>query len=63
MKTTKPELLNVAEAAEVLRKSPTTLNTWRSRKTYQLPYIRSGGTVYYDRADLLAFLESRKVRG
>lgn len=58
----KPQLLDNEQAAEFLGLSPTTLTTWRSTKRYDLPYCKVGGAVRYDQADLLEFIESRKVR-
>jgi len=58
----KPELLDTNQAAEFLGGiSPVTLNTWRSTKRYDLPYVKIGGRVFYRVNDLNAFLESRKV--
>ncbi len=53
--------LNPTEAAEFLDMSKATLDTWRSRKLH-LPFIRVGGRIQYEESDLIAFLESRKVR-
>jgi len=58
----KPQLLDNAQAAEFLGVSPTTLTTWRCMKRYDLPYVKIGGCVRYTEADLLQFIESRKVR-
>jgi hypothetical protein len=57
----KPQLLNNAQAADFLGVSPTTLTTWRCTRRYDLPYVKVGGLVRYQEADLLAFIESRKV--
>jgi hypothetical protein len=60
----KPELLDTDEAAEFLGGvSPTTLNTWRSTKLYDLPYVKIGGRVFYRVEDLRAFMESRTKSG
>jgi hypothetical protein len=58
---TKPQLLDNEQAAKFLNISPTTLVTWRCRKSYAVPYFKIGTRIYYDVADLLAWLESRKV--
>jgi predicted DNA-binding transcriptional regulator AlpA len=58
----KPQLLDTNQAAEFLGLSPTTLTTWRCQQRYDLPYVKVGGHVRYDERDLLAFIESRKVR-
>ena len=59
----KPEFLDTKQAAEFLGGlSPVTLNTWRSTKRYDLPYIKVGGKVRYRLEELIAFLESRTRR-
>lgn len=58
----KPQLLDTHQAAEFLGISPTTLITWRSTQRYDIPYIKLGGLVRYEEADLLAFIEARKQR-
>ena len=58
----KPELLNTTEAAAFLGLAPATLVIWRCTKRYDLPWVKIGRSVKYDVADLVAFLESRKVR-
>lgn len=40
-----------------------TLDNWRSTKKVKIPYIKVGGRVYYDKADLDAFLANCKVEG
>lgn len=58
-----PELLSSADAAEFLGLAgPNVLAIWRCTRRYDLPYIKVGGKILYDVEDLLAFLESRKVR-
>ena len=58
----KPQLLDNSQAAEFLGVSPTTLTTWRCTQRYDLPYVKIGGCVRYDEADLIKFIESRKIR-
>jgi predicted DNA-binding transcriptional regulator AlpA len=58
----KSRYLNTAEAGEFLGVAPSTLTIWRCVKRYPLPYLKIGGAVRYDEADLIAFVESRKVR-
>ncbi len=55
--------VDTESAAEVLGLEPSTLTTWRCTKRYDLPYYKIGSKVYYDLADLEAFVESRKVGG
>lgn len=58
----RPQLLDNDKAAEFLGVSPTTLTTWRCTRRYALPFVKIGGLVRYDEADLVQFIESRKVR-
>jgi hypothetical protein len=58
----KTQYLTTEEAARFLGRSPATLDTWRCRKRYGLPYIKNGGRIEYDLDDLIAWRESRKVR-
>ena len=58
----RPRLLTTEEAAEYLGCSPGTLAVWRCLARYPLPYVKIGRRVRYDEADLLAWMESRKVR-
>ena len=58
-----PQLLDSAAAAEFLGLAgPGVLAVWRCTKRYNLPYIRVGAKIMYDVDDLVAFLQSRKVR-
>ena len=57
-----PELLDQTQAAKLLGLEPNTLMAWRSRKLPGPAYIKVGGRVKYDVRDLLAYLESRKIR-
>jgi excisionase family DNA binding protein len=57
----KPQLLTPQEAADFLGVSEGTLAVWRCVNRYPLPYIRIGRNVRYDAADLVEWLESRKV--
>jgi len=49
--------LTPEEVAAELRVPLATLQTWRSRKSVTLPYLKVGRHVRYRRADLDAFLE------
>ena len=57
----KPELLRNDQAAEYIGVSGPTLITWRCTGKVNIPYLKIGGKVLYDTADLRAFLESSKV--
>ena len=52
-------LLNEAEAAAMLTFSPRKL--WSIRNAGKIPYIKSGRSIRYDPADLLAWIEQHKV--
>ncbi|HRE18612.1 MAG TPA: helix-turn-helix domain-containing protein [Rhodocyclaceae bacterium] len=53
------DLLDEAQAAELLTVAKGTLGVWRSTGRYALPFIKVGRRVRYRRADLLAWLEKR----
>ena len=55
------KLMKVAAAAKVLGKTKQTLAAWRCTKKVALPYLKVGGTIFYDEKDLVAFLESSRV--
>ncbi len=54
-------LYDPGKAAAFLGITIETLAVWRCTKRYNLPYIKVGRLVKYRVADLLAFLESRRV--
>jgi excisionase family DNA binding protein len=54
-------LATPAEVAEYLNISPETLRQWAYRKQGP-PYIMVEGARRYDRDDLQAYIEARKVR-
>ncbi len=61
--TGQPHLLDPSATAEFLGLAgPGVLAVWRCTKRYDLPYIRVGSKIMYDMNDLVAFIESRKVR-
>jgi hypothetical protein len=60
--TRSKKYLDTIQAAAFLGKRPATLVIWRCTKRYPLAYLKIGGSVRYDEEDLIAFLESRKVR-
>ena len=43
------DLLTTDEAAKELRKDPRTLKNWRCKGTYNLPFVKIGGSVFYRR--------------
>lgn len=57
------DLMTRAEAAEYLRRKPSTLAKWACDKRYDLPFFKIGRSVCYKRTDLDQWLESRRVGG
>jgi len=57
------KLLTPRQVARYLGVAESSLAVWRCNRRYDLPYIKIGGAVRYDPADVAAFVESRKVRG
>lgn len=57
--TTGADLVDEAEAANVLTVAPGTLSVWRSTGRYSLPFIKIGRKVRYRRSDLNSWVESR----
>lgn len=55
------ELLTRRQAAEYIGVVYGTLHIWASTGKYSLPYIRVGRKAMYRRADLDAWLQSRRV--
>lgn len=56
-------LLSPTETSVVLGVTQGTLSVWRSTGRYQLPYVKCGRLVKYKVADILSFLDSRRVVG
>jgi hypothetical protein len=54
------DLITEAAAAKRLGRKPKTLATWRARRKGP-PFHKVGGTVFYDVADLRAFVRSHRV--
>lgn len=48
------------EAADYIGKKKSTLDNWASSGYGDLPYYKLGGSVYYRRSDLDAWLEKQK---
>lgn len=59
----KGDLLTTSEAARYLRVSPITLEKWRRRlEGYGPAFVRMGSKVFYRRATLDEFIQSREGR-
>mgnify|MGYP003491382956 CR=1 FL=1 len=56
-----PELFTREQAADYLGVKTQTLSLWACTGRYDLPFIKVGRSVRYKRADLDAFLDSRRV--
>ncbi|GAB5994624.1 hypothetical protein AE1304_40830 [Aeromonas enteropelogenes] len=56
-----PQRLTRREAAAYLGLSEKTLGVWASNGRYEIPYYKLGNRTLYERADLDAFLASRKM--
>ena len=54
------EILDTNAAAKYLGFQPQTLAIWRTTGRYDLPYLKCGRLVRYRRADLDAWLASRR---
>lgn len=54
------DLITTAEAAALLRVSPETLRYWRWRNKGPVSF-RSGRHVLYERADVIAWIETQKT--
>jgi hypothetical protein len=58
---TKKDLLTEAEAALLLDVAVGTLQVWRCKKRYKLPYIKIGRNVRYTGEAIAAFRADRTV--
>ena len=56
-------MLTEPEAANYLGLAPHTLATWRCAKRNNLPFFKIGGAIRYRRADLVTWLETRRIGG
>ena len=58
---TKPEYMSSEQTAKMLRITNGALQNWRSKDKKGPPYIKSGKRVLYALADVVAWLNERKV--
>ncbi len=58
-----PQLLTPEQAAQLLGVEITTLAVWRCTRRHNLPFVRVGRLVRYDREDLRAWIEERRDGG
>lgn len=54
------ELMTIIEAAEFLKISVGTLR--RLQQDHFIPFIKVGGSVRFDRGDILAYIEKQRVK-
>ena len=56
-------LLTEKQAAKIVKQKPHTLAVWRCRKPWKaIPHIKIGRSVFYRRADIAEWLQSKLVR-
>ncbi|MHC4294729.1 MAG: helix-turn-helix domain-containing protein [Planctomycetota bacterium] len=55
------EMIHADEAAKVIGVAPQTLAHWRCTKRVVIPHYKIAGKVWYRRADLADWIESRRV--
>jgi excisionase family DNA binding protein len=54
-----PQMMTPQQAADYLGVKASTLGIWRCRRSYPIPFVKVGSKVYYRKADLDEFLQSR----
>ena len=54
------DLLSARGVAELLGVNPSTVSKWRAGRQ-ELPFLKIGGQFYYQRTDVLAYLERARV--
>jgi len=52
--------LNTAELAQMLRIKRNTIERWRTNRNGPFQWIKIGGRILYDRAEVMAYLDSQK---
>ena len=57
------ELVTACVCAAMLDIKVGTLNVWRCRKRYALPFVKIGKSVKYKRSDIEKFIASRTFSG
>lgn len=53
-------LLTPHQTSDIIHVTAETLAVWRSEGRYSLKYVKIGRKVFYDEADVQAFIEERK---
>ncbi len=56
------DLLTTSEAAKLLKVAKKTLEKWRSEGSFNLPYITVGGSIKYDKQDIVNYLKDNTKR-
>lgn len=52
--------ITTRELADLLKIKKNTIERWRTNRTCPFQWIKVGNRVLYDRADVLAYIESQK---
>ena len=60
-KTISPVLLSTEDAAIYLGISARTLETWRCKQKYNIPYVRIGSVVRYKISDLDNYIHKNTI--
>ncbi|MBR1605134.1 MAG: helix-turn-helix domain-containing protein [Alphaproteobacteria bacterium] len=60
-KTITPTLLSTEDAAIYLGISARTLETWRCKQRYDIPYVRIGSVVRYKISDLDDYISKNTI--
>lgn len=60
MENARQDLINQKEAANILGVSCKTLEGWRYKRDYRLPFIKVGRLVKYSKKDIEKYLEQQK---
>jgi len=54
------QYFSTEELAELLRLKKNTIERWRVNRTCPFQWIKIGGRILYDRAEVMAYLDSQK---
>lgn len=63
MTVDRAELITPAEAAAILGVRPASLAVWRCRRSPDIPFVKVGSLVRYERLALEDWIASRRVGG
>lgn len=60
MKIIEQQYFSTEELADLLRLKKNTIERWRTNRNCPFQWIKIGGRILYDRAEVLAYLDSQK---